>query len=72
MESDQTLLSALRELEDQHDGIFSVRVVCLDRDQMFCLREREILPTASTFKLFVLCELFRNPSVPRRIFPRSW
>ena len=56
----QSLLSAIQDLERQFDGSFSVRVVRLDTDEEFRLRERDVLPTASTFKLCVLYELLRQ------------
>ena len=56
----ENLQRRLTELEHEFDGLFHVRTIRLDTDEEFCLREREVLATASTFKLCVLCELFRQ------------
>lgn len=58
--SAQKLQNDLEALEEEFSGRFHVRVVRLDADGEFRLREREVLPTASTIKLCVLCELFRQ------------
>ena len=47
-------------LENKHAGTFSIEVQHLDADEHFALRAKTPLPTASTCKLFVLCELFRQ------------
>ena len=47
-------------LEQKYNGHFSLEVQRLDADGHFVRRERRVLPTASTCKLFVLCELFRQ------------
>ena len=47
-------------LEKKYAGTFSIEVHRLDADGDFALRSKTVLPTASTCKLFVLCELFRQ------------
>ena len=47
-------------LEKKYNGTFSIEVNRLDAAGNFALRSRTVLPTASTCKLFVLCELFRQ------------
>ena len=54
------LRSELERLQEEYSGFFSLDVRRLDAEGSFALREREILPTASVLKLFVLCELFRQ------------
>jgi beta-lactamase class A len=54
------LASKFAGLERQFNGEFSVEVNQLDGGGHFALRERAIRQTASTCKLFVLCELFRQ------------
>ena len=56
----ETLGRALADLEQEHQGEYSVRVERLDADGTFALRAGRVLQTASTFKLCVLCELFRQ------------
>jgi beta-lactamase class A len=56
----QKLTDRLEKLEEQYSGRFSVEVQRLDAEAGFTLRSRDALPTASTFKLFVLCEIFRQ------------
>ena len=50
----------LEGIEREFEGTFYAKVVRLDTGEVFCLREREILPTASTCKLCILYELFRR------------
>ena len=50
----------LAALEETYQGAFSVEAHRLDRPGDFTLRPEQVLPTASTCKLFVLCELFRQ------------
>jgi len=52
--------SRIGQLEQEHNGRFAIHAVDLNSDEMFDLRSSEVLPTASTCKLFVLCELFRQ------------
>lgn len=47
-------------LEKKYTGQFAVAVQRLDADDSFVRGEDTVLPTASTFKLFVLCELFKQ------------
>ncbi|MDP6118479.1 MAG: serine hydrolase [Planctomycetota bacterium] len=54
------LYDKLARLEEQYSGSFSFEVQRLDAEAGFAHRPREVLPTASTFKLFVLCEMFRQ------------
>ena len=54
------LAQQLAKLEETYAGSFSVEVHRLDGPGDFTLRPERILPTASTCKLFVLCELFRQ------------
>jgi beta-lactamase class A len=54
------LKTNLSKIEQQYGGQFALEARHLDGDSTFTLRAEEILPTASTFKLFVLCELFRQ------------
>ena len=54
------LADRLRELEREYDGEFSVCSVHLASGAEFRLRDDRILPTASVFKLCVLCELLRQ------------
>ena len=56
----ERLNTEIRSVEDAFGGAFFARVIDLGTNEEFCLREREVLPTASTFKLCVLCELFRQ------------
>jgi len=58
--SGTALAERLRELEREYDGEFSVRSVHLESGAEFRLRDERVLPTASAFKLFVLCELLRQ------------
>ena len=58
--STEQLIHDLMAIERRHAGTISMDVRRLDRPGRFSLREHEILPTASTCKLFVLCELFRQ------------
>lgn len=57
---DRTLEQQLARLEERYAGSFSVKVNRLDTDGGFEMRSDSILPTASTCKLFVLCEMFRQ------------
>ncbi|MCE9607294.1 MAG: class A beta-lactamase-related serine hydrolase [Planctomycetia bacterium] len=50
----------LAQLEETWAGSFSIEAQRLDAPGHFALRPNTILPTASTCKLFVLCELFRQ------------
>ena len=50
----------LARLEETWSGTFSVDARRLDAPGQFALRSDAVLPTASTCKLFVLCELFRQ------------
>jgi len=54
------LIARLTELETAYDGTFSIDAGRLDAPGSFMLRPERILPTASTCKLFILCELFRQ------------
>jgi len=54
------LAEHLRRLEQRFNGRFHARVIRLDTGEEFRLREKEVLPTASTFKLCVLVELLRQ------------
>lgn len=53
----------LDELEHEYDGRFSVCVVDLESDERFERDAQAARETASTFKLCVLCELFRQAEV---------
>lgn len=55
-----TLTARLDGLETEYNGRFAVRVERLDAPGSFHRAAERILPTASTFKLFVLCELFNQ------------
>jgi beta-lactamase class A len=48
------------ELEKRYEGEFSIEVTRLDAEGHFALRPDVVRQTASTFKLFVLCEPFRQ------------
>ncbi|HAA72440.1 MAG TPA: hypothetical protein DCE55_25100 [Planctomycetaceae bacterium] len=50
----------IEQLEQKYVGTFSIKAHRLDADGHFSLRPQTVLPTASTCKLFVLCELFRQ------------
>lgn len=54
------LREKLASLEQRYNGEFSIAARRLDASGEFTLRSEFILPTASTCKLFVLCELFRQ------------
>ena len=56
----QELREHLESLEQEYRGEFALEVIRLDREGSFSHRADVLLPTASTFKLFVLCELFRQ------------
>jgi beta-lactamase class A len=56
----EALATELAEVERRYSGRLAVEVRRLDGQGGFALREREVLPAASTAKLFVLCELFRQ------------
>jgi beta-lactamase class A len=56
----EALAAELAEVERRYSGRLAVEVRRLDGEGGFALREREVLPAASTVKLFVLCELFRQ------------
>ena len=58
--SGQGLPQELARLEETWGGSFFVEVQRLDAPGHFELRPQTVLPTASTCKLFVLCELFRQ------------
>ena len=58
--TDKTLLQRIEELEKRFDGRFSIEARSLDGKIYFDLRNDVVQPTASTCKLFVLCELFRR------------
>lgn len=58
--SGTVLEQQLARLEETYNGSFSVAALRLDRPGDFTLRPESVLPTASTCKLFVLCELFRQ------------
>ncbi len=47
-------------LEEKWNGTFSLEVHRLDAPGHFALRPTDVRPTASTCKLFILCELFRQ------------
>ncbi|MEY4938835.1 MAG: hypothetical protein RIQ93_570 [Verrucomicrobiota bacterium] len=47
-------------LEEKWNGTFSLEVHRLDAPGHFALRSADVRPTASTCKLFILCELFRQ------------
>ena len=55
-----SLQNRIDELEREYNGVFSVEVNRLDDEGHFGFRKDTVLPTASTCKLFVLCELFRQ------------
>jgi len=50
----------LAAIEAEYHGEFSVEVLRLDEPGHFAWRADRVLPTASVFKLCVLCELFRQ------------
>tara|TARA_B100000029_G_scaffold297539_1_gene290726 strand:+ start:1920 stop:2888 length:969 start_codon:yes stop_codon:yes gene_type:complete len=54
------LAEQLALLERRFRGRFSIEAHRLDGEGHFALRPKTVLPTASTCKLFVLCELFRQ------------
>lgn len=54
------LSATFSDLERKWNGTYSVQVEVLTDGRSFSLREREKRPTASTGKLFILCELFRQ------------
>jgi len=56
----EALATELAEVERRYSGRLAVEVRRLDGQGGFSLRGREVLPAASTAKLFVLCELFRQ------------
>lgn len=58
--STKGLETELAGLEKQWDGTFSLEVHRLDAPGRFALRPDDVRPTASTCKLFILCELFRQ------------
>ena len=57
---DDSLEQKIAQLEQEYDGAFSIEVNRLDGEGHFAQRPDTMLPTASTCKLFVLCELFRR------------
>ncbi|MBM80857.1 MAG: hypothetical protein CMJ78_09710 [Planctomycetaceae bacterium] len=59
-EERQSLKQRISELEKRFDGEFSIEVKRLDKPGYFELRKDVVRPTASTCKLFVLCELLRR------------
>jgi len=56
----ERLREQLVSIERQFQGRIAIDVRRLDKPGRFSMRERDVLPTASTCKLFVLCELFRQ------------
>ena len=54
------LRQRIAQLEQQYNGTYSIEVNRLDGEGHFAIRQDDVLPTASTCKLFVLCELFRQ------------
>lgn len=63
---DRRLLDRLKALENEYEGQFSIKASRLDADETFARDENEVLPTASAFKLCVLCEWFRQQN---RLWP---
>lgn len=59
-DAEPVLAQKLAELEATWGGRFYVEAQRLDAPGRFSLRADVVLPTASTCKLFVLCELFRQ------------
>ena len=59
-DGENSLLRRIEELEKRFDGQFSIEATGLDGNRYFELRNDLVLPTASTCKLFILCELFRR------------
>ena len=60
MTDSSSLESELAGIEERYGGRFSLDVRRLDTRFRFSIREHDILPSASTCKLFLLCELFRQ------------
>jgi len=56
----QGLLAVIKATERKYDGTFHVAVTDLRGGESFELRAHQPRPTASAFKLCVLCELFRQ------------
>jgi len=59
------LAEAVADIERRYAGRIAMDVRRLDAPGRFRLREHEVLPTASTCKLFVLCELLRQAGAGR-------
>lgn len=59
-DDDSLLAQELAKLEAAWGGNFYIEAQRLDAPGRFTLRAEAVLPTASTCKLFVLCELFRQ------------
>lgn len=54
------LESRLKQIADRVDGVMGYAIVDLTTGERFGLREQEVFPTASTIKLAILYELFRQ------------